>query len=236
MNAAQALLARLFTVAEVVDTGWNGPRIREIRLRAAGLNWTPGQQVRIAVVPPWTTAAMRSGFRDVLRTYSVWEYGGEHLDLRVLIHGDGPGARWAASVGTGDEVHLRGPEGDFVLRDSGCGHSLFVGDETACVAFGPMIRASTGQSTVVAEVPEPDDQLPLAGAVTWTHRHDRAASSSQSLVETLRAVDVPAGTAYLAGEARTIQLVRAHLVNDRGWERRDIKTKPFWTPGKRGLE
>jgi NADPH-dependent ferric siderophore reductase len=41
--------------------------------------------------------------------------------------------------------------------------------------------------------------------------------------------------AYLAGEARTIQMIRGHLVNDRGWNRHHILTKPFWTPGKRGM-
>ncbi|MEV4085779.1 SIP domain-containing protein [Nonomuraea fuscirosea] len=47
--------------------------------------------------------------------------------------------------------------------------------------------------------------------------------------------DTP-GVAYLAGEARTIQAVRAHLVGERGWHRRDVRTKPFWTPGRKGLD
>jgi NADPH-dependent ferric siderophore reductase len=42
--------------------------------------------------------------------------------------------------------------------------------------------------------------------------------------------------AYLAGEARTIQAVRRHLVEDRGWDRRAVVTHPFWTPGRRGLD
>jgi NADPH-dependent ferric siderophore reductase len=44
------------------------------------------------------------------------------------------------------------------------------------------------------------------------------------------------GIAYLAGEARTIQLLRRHLVSDRGWPRQAIRMKPFWAPGKRGLD
>ncbi|MEO3828389.1 SIP domain-containing protein [Actinomadura sp. B10D3] len=39
-----------------------------------------------------------------------------------------------------------------------------------------------------------------------------------------------------AGEARTVQAVRAHLVRERGWPRRSVLVKPFWTPGKRGME
>jgi NADPH-dependent ferric siderophore reductase len=44
------------------------------------------------------------------------------------------------------------------------------------------------------------------------------------------------GTAYVAGEARTAQVVRAHLVRERGWPRRSVIIKPFWTPGRKGME
>ena len=54
----------------------------------------------------------------------------------------------------------------------------------------------------------------------------------------MRELTLPAepGTAYLAGEARTCQAVRAHPVRDRGWPRRSVLVKPFWPPGKRGME
>jgi NADPH-dependent ferric siderophore reductase len=57
-------------------------------------------------------------------------------------------------------------------------------------------------------------------------------------VRGLAGLDLPArpGLAYLAGEARTIQMLRRHLVSDRGWPRQAVVTKPFWTPGKRGLD
>jgi NADPH-dependent ferric siderophore reductase len=44
------------------------------------------------------------------------------------------------------------------------------------------------------------------------------------------------GMAYLAGEARTIQLIRRYLVEERRWPRHNVRTEPFWTPGKKGLE
>ena len=64
------------------------------------------------------------------------------------------------------------------------------------------------------------------------------AAASQQLVDAVAALDLPdePGVAYLAGEARTIQMVRTHLVSERGWKRRNIVTKPFWTPGKRGMD
>lgn len=64
------------------------------------------------------------------------------------------------------------------------------------------------------------------------------AAASQTLLEALARLELPAepGIAYLAGEARTIQLLRRHLVSDRGWPRQAVRMKPFWTPGKRGLD
>lgn len=49
-------------------------------------------------------------------------------------------------------------------------------------------------------------------------------------------LDGPPGAAYLAGEARTIQSLRTALITGHGCPHRAIRTKPFWTPGKRGLE
>jgi NADPH-dependent ferric siderophore reductase len=81
------------------------------------------------------------------------------------------------------------------------------------------------------------DQLPLPGDVHWHYRHGRSAASSASLLRAVRDTGLPGpGTAYLAGEARTIQALRSHLMRDRGWPRRAIITKPFWTPGKKGME
>ena len=61
--------------------------------------------------------------------------------------------------------------------------------------------------------------------------------SSIDLVTTLAELSLPdrPGRAYVAGEARTCQLVRTHLVQERGWERTHVRTKPFWAPGKQGL-
>ncbi|WP_425456978.1 SIP domain-containing protein [Actinomadura hallensis] len=57
------------------------------------------------------------------------------------------------------------------------------------------------------------------------------------LRDLLAALDLPAepGAAYIAGEARTCQMARDHLVREPGWPRTTISVKPFWTPGKRGL-
>ncbi|WP_204038956.1 siderophore-interacting protein [Acrocarpospora phusangensis] len=174
--------------------------------------------------------------RDFLRTYSVWDLDGG-LELRVLDHGDGPGARWARSLAVGDEVTFNKPEGAFVVQEGA--YHLFVGEETAAVAFGPMIRKLAGASVYgVVEVAGPDDRLDLGDGIQWLYRGDRSAAESGQLVEAVRRLELPAepGVAYVAGEAKTVQMVRDHLVRERDWPRRSVLTKPFWTPGKVGLE
>jgi NADPH-dependent ferric siderophore reductase len=90
------------------------------------------------------------------------------------------------------------------------------------------------------EVAHQDDRLPLprTDELSWRFRGDVSAAASAGLVSAVRDLDLPAqpGAAYLAGEARTCQAIRVHLVTERGWPRRSVLVKPFWAPGKRGLE
>jgi NADPH-dependent ferric siderophore reductase len=233
---AGPLLGLLFLRAEVAAIDQITPRMRLIRLAGAALrrlSWIPGQQVRVRVRDPRGRAA--------LRTYSVWSYQGDEIGLCVLDHGDGPGAAWARSLGKGDEVLLRKPEGTFVAAESAPYH-VFAGEETASVAFGAMLGALPAGARVygAVEVIAEDDRLPLprAAELSWRFRGDASAASSAGLVSAVRDLDLPdqPGVAYLAGEARTCQAVRAHLVSERGWPRRSVLVKPFWVPGKRGLE
>jgi NADPH-dependent ferric siderophore reductase len=225
-----------FLLAAVVETVQElAPSIRRIVLSGpamAGLAWTPGQQVRVQV--PATGAV--DWLVGTMRTYSVWDYDGRHLELRVFDHGSGPGSSWARTVRPGERVLVLGPHGDFVVREAA--FHLFVGEETASVAFGPMLRALPGTARVagVVEVDTPQERLELD--LAYTYRDGAPAASSLSLLEAVRALDLPSepGVGYLAGEARTIQLVRTHLVRERGWPRRSVLTKPFWTPGRKGLE
>jgi len=244
--ARRRLLDPLLLTGTVAETGWARPRLRRIVLAGDGLRdlaWTPGQQVRVQVAGRGAALDWLTGLR---RTYSVLDYDGTRLTLCVFDHGGsagdgaagGPGAAWARAVGVGDPVLVSKPQGNFTLRPGP--HHLFVGDETASVAFAAMTRVVPAATTArsIVEVDTPDQELPLAGEVTWLHRHGASAASSQRLVAAVRAADLPdaPGRAYLAGEARTIQLVREHLVGERGWSRRDVLTKPFWTPGRAGLE
>jgi NADPH-dependent ferric siderophore reductase len=240
------LVDRLLNRATVVEVSPMGARMRRIRLQAdeiRDLRWTPGQQVRILVGSvDWK--ALRGGFRDLLRTYSVYDLDrdGGCLDLCVLDHGDGPGAQWSRRVQPGDDVHFGGPEGQLTVDPAASFH-LFIGEETASVAFGAMTRCLPSASKVlgVIEVSGSADRLEIAraGDIDWLFRGDAPAASSASLIAAVTKLELPEtpGHAYVAGESKVCAAVRRHLVEDRGWPGRGaITVKPFWTPGKKGLE
>ncbi|MEU6353963.1 siderophore-interacting protein [Streptomyces sp. NPDC047072] len=202
-------------------------RMRRLRVESeqlAGLDVRPGQQVRVLV----------SGL--TLRTYSLWRYDPSGaVELCVLDHSEGgPGAVWGRSVQVGEQVRLRRPEGTFTLR-ADAAHHVFVGEETASVAFGAMLEALPDQARITGcvETESAADRLPLRHA----DRLDWLTRGGGSLPDEIRKLaPEPGGIAYVAGEARTVQSVRQVLVRELGWDRRSVLTKPFWAPGKRGLE
>ncbi|MEU6145418.1 siderophore-interacting protein [Streptomyces sp. NPDC047081] len=204
-------------------------RMRRLRIEddsLADLTVRPGQQVRVLVSGGLTR-----------RTYSIWRYDPSGaVELCVLDHdGAGPGARWGREVEVGERVRLGRPEGSFTLRPDAA-HHVFVGEETASVAFGPMLTALPAGARIsgCVETESAADRLPLA----HTDRLNWLTRGATSLPEAIRLLP-PApdgGVAYVAGEARTVQQVKQVLVREAGWDRRSVLTKPFWTPGKRGLE
>jgi NADPH-dependent ferric siderophore reductase len=256
-RAVERLIGQFFESGEVASVELVAGRMRRITLAVGELDWLPGQQIRVCTGDVTSPSGWLDGMR---RTYSVWDYGagqygagqhggGQHggglLSLCVLDHGDGPGARWARCVTPGQEVLFSRPEGNMVIRPAA--YHLFAGEETASAAFGPMVRSLvSGGAEVcgVIEVGSPADRLPLPGgqpfpaSIAWRYRGGAPAASSPTLIAAVAGLALPAepGSAYLAGEARTVQAISQHLVRDRGWPRRAIRTKPFWTPGKSGLD
>ncbi len=200
--------------------------------RLAGFRWTAGDHVRI-----------RMGGVFVLRTYSIWDAdpNAGWLDLVLFDHGtpNSVGLAWAEKLRRGQYVRLFRDPRTFKVDPNASSH-LFVGEETAAAGFGAMLRSLSETADVrgVVQANTAAEHIELPRPLKRIERNGESAASSRQLVAAVAALDLPdrPGVAYLAGEARTIQLVRSHLVAERGWPRRNVLTKPFWTPGKRGMD
>ncbi|MFI0350444.1 siderophore-interacting protein [Actinomadura sp. 9N407] len=243
-NPLAGAFAKYRLEATVTDAGMVTPTMRRIRLVAdepIDFAYVPGQHVRVQINDPLSVSGLlRPG--ETLRTYTIWELVPEERAVELRVHlydGDGIGLKWMRAAASGERVTLWWPQGDFFTRPAP--FHLFVGEETAGAAFGPMLRALDPSAVVygLLESESPEHDLPMPGPhrLRRVYRHGAPAASSRTLRTAIAELELPDGdgAAYLAGEARTCQMVRDHLVRERGWDRRSIKVKPFWAPGKRGL-
>lgn len=246
---ALRILDRWVLPAEVIDVAELAPRLVRVCVAGdalRGLAWEPGQSTRVVFndltrLRHWTSLR---DLREATRCYSIWDYDAPagRLQLVVHLHGhDGPGTRWITTVRVGDPIMMFPIEGKVVLRPDPPYH-LFVGDETAAVAFGAMLRAVDARAPVAgvleAATADRHPDVPRSTDLLRVERDATAVSPSRVLVDAVTRLDLPSapGAAYLAGEAKTVQAVRRHLIRDRGWSRSDIRAKAFWTPGRQGLD
>jgi NADPH-dependent ferric siderophore reductase len=193
-----------------------------------GIVTRPAQDIELLLREP-------SG-RRVKRRYTIRHARPEagEFDLDVLLHGDGPGARWAESARRGDEVEFQGPRGKLELRAAPW--HLLIGDESALPAIAAICEALPTGETALAliEVRDASDEQAVdAAAVRWMHRNNTPPGTPDLLAGALSDIDLPDGTgrAYLMGESRAMVSLRA-VVESRGVPHDAIFVKGYWNVGR----
>jgi NADPH-dependent ferric siderophore reductase len=216
--------------AAVLSTERLTPRMRRVTLRADDLRGVvirPAQDVELLL-------REESG-RRVKRRYTIRHARPDRgeLDLDVLLHGAGAGARWGATAEPGDEVEFQGPRGKLELRPAPV--HLLVGDESALPAIAAICEAlpSGERAVAVVEVRDGSDELPVPGAdVQWVHRGDAAPGGSEHLSAAIAGLAVPDRCrGYLMGESRAMVTLRG-LLEDRGVAHDAIFVKGYWNRGR----
>jgi NADPH-dependent ferric siderophore reductase len=226
--AARTHLLHVTAVANV------SPRMRRVTLTGDTLSdfapW-PGQDVVLHV-----TDEKGSGVR---RRYTVRNLDRERrsFDLDFVLHGHGPGARWADRVVPGEQVEIFGPRGKVALSDAEW--QLFAGDESALPAIAEMALALPRGVTATAliEVADSADEQPIETAadleLRWLHRGAAEPGSAELLDEALAGVAVPASDRhlFLFGESRTVRRLRDAVMR-RGVRLDEISAKGYWNLGR----
>jgi NADPH-dependent ferric siderophore reductase len=218
--------------ASVTATENLTPRMKRVTVRADSMRDVeirPAQDVELLL--------REDTGRRVKRRYTIRRARpaeGE-LDLDVLLHGDGPGARWGAEAAPGDEVEFQGPRGKLELRPAPW--HLMVGDESAIPAFAAICEAlPAGElATAVVEVRDAHDETPLVATTRWLHRGDEVEPGGDGLLgEALSQLALPGGRtgrAYLLGETRAMVAMRA-VLEERGIPHDSIFVKGYWNVGR----
>jgi NADPH-dependent ferric siderophore reductase len=217
-------------VASVEDVT---PHMRRIQLTGPSLEtfeYFPGQDLALAVV--------RDDGTVVRRRYTIrrFEPGRLMLDLEFVMHGDGPGIRWAQAAYPGLAIEAIGPRGKIGLVPAAKWH-LFAGDATAIPgAFAMMEALPAGvPASAYLMVGDATEQQSFTRGdtmkkVSW--RYESAVETPDSLVAAdLEAGFPDGGHAYLAGEVALVSALKAALLA-RGWTADQVSAKAYWNRGR----
>lgn len=205
-----AVLNWIFTSARVARTERVAETFRLIDLEMETI-WRAGDKLQI-----------ETGFFD-LRTYTPLMTAPHRLRLLTYLHGNGPGSQWAASVKAGAQIRVKGPARSVEIYEEGGG--AFFGDETSFA-----VASHTGCEKFVFEV----DCLEDARAAL-----DAVEIGKATLIEKERdgahlercATALGNEARYLVGNAQSIRTVRSLLA-----DRSQVRTKAYWSPGKKGFD
>jgi NADPH-dependent ferric siderophore reductase len=220
------------TVATTSDVT---PRMRRIELSSpalAAFQYRPGQDIALAF--------SKDDGTSVRRRYTIRRFDRNRasLTIDVLMHGDGPGMRWAQDVQPGVSIDAIGPRGKVTVVDDAEWH-LFAGDATAVPgAFAMMEALPDGvpaHAFLLVDGPEERQPFTSHGAlrtIAWRYEMSQPAESS-GLVSTVAVADFPGGRghAYLAGEVALVSALKSTLLN-RGWDGDQISAKAYWNRGR----
>jgi NADPH-dependent ferric siderophore reductase len=216
----------------VVDRADLTPLMRRVILtgesRAAFECW-PGQDVVLHL-----TDESGSGVR---RRYTVRDFdnGRRRFSLDFVLHGHGPGARWAASVAPGERLQVFGPRGKVVM--SGARWQLYLGDESALPAIAEMSAALPPSASGVAiiEVNDARERQAIPGPleIRWVFRDGAPAGTTSLLDESLRDVTLPETDrhVFVFGESRVVRRLRDTL-QARGVTPGELAAKGYWNVGR----
>ena len=183
-------------------------------------------------------ATMPPGEQPIGAYYTVrrWRPEAGELDMLFVLHGvEGPAAAWAAGAGPGDPVALWGPR-DAFAPPAGTDWYLLVADDTGLPAVAAIIESLPPSTpvVVVAEVDAEKDCQPLPERddveVHWCFRRGAPAGTTTLLVDAVRQLAWPSGTAYAWGgaESRCITAVRKLVRHERALPRDAVSMTGYW--------
>lgn len=174
---------------------------------------------------------------SIRRDYTPRHYdaANRRLTLEFALHENGPASDWARQAAIGQRVTIAGPRGSMIVPTDYDWH-LLAGDSAALPAIHRRLEelpAGT-HAIVVAQAADTADRRPLTSAARldlhWV-------ATPEELVETVRALALPAGEGYAwgAGEAATMARLREVMVQTHRHPKEAMRIAAYWRQGAAGF-
>lgn len=153
------------------------------------------------------------------------------MTLLAWTHAGGPGARWMANVGVGEHIQFLGPQRSLELAP---GRVVIVGDETSVAVAAAFATERPRQVHAVIQANHGQDVRAAAAAVGLTSLDVVSLGDTLATVAIVGKLAATPGTALaLTGCSSLVVSVRDAL---RAVGAQNVKTKPYWIPGRVGLD
>ncbi|MFT3763193.1 MAG: siderophore-interacting protein [Pseudoxanthomonas sp.] len=230
---SRALIHMFMKHARIVGAESVAEDFRLIALESPGfkgLQWTPGQKLQIA---------MGSGFSARTFTPIEWDASAGRTRILGYVHGNGPGSAWVRDIQPGDECDVFGPRASLDVSKV-TGSCILIGDETSIGLVYALSRATPGspvqcllEVNSLANTREALLRLGLDNVDLF----GRAGNDAHlgDIEQRLSVLEATGATFVLTGKAASIQRLRRALkvLGVPGFR---LATKPYWAPGKSGLD
>ena len=175
------------------------------------------------------------GERPPMREYTVRRFDPDEreLDVRVLLHGNGPVSRWAAEAKVGDTVGVTGPRASKIMPD-GFANYLLVGDLTAVPAIARWLSVlpdgAMAQVLIAARTDDDVIELTCAQPIWVLWLTDLSIPEADHLPLALEQLKLYSEDtfAWAAGEAEAMKQVRRVLVEQHGLPKEHVKVTGYW--------
>jgi NADPH-dependent ferric siderophore reductase len=208
---------------------------------------TPSPTDHVGVIPPLPSGELvlpevadgrlrwPAGERPPMREYTVRRFDREarELDVRILLHGNGPLARWAAQAAPGDRVGVVGPRVSKVMP-GGFANYLLVGDLTAVPAIARWLSVLPGgamaQVLIAARSEEDVVELKCAEPISVLWLTEALMPEADWLPPAVAATSLHSRDtfAWAAGEAVAMREVRRVLLEQHGLPSENVKVTGYW--------
>lgn len=241
MGIVESIIKKVLEKGTIIENTKLSESVYKIRIQSediASYDFVPGHFIRLGVGIGQDEISMK----DKVRSYSVWDIDKEKntIDLAIATHSQGIGAKWVESCTPNDTVYFKWKKGKFLI-DTNADSYLLIGDISALshlyIINRNLPNTKQVKSFVYSQSNEDffkdiSDNKPFDFHVLNENPSVEIIQELNSIVPEMKGNKM----VYIAGDSRVCIALTNYFRKELNWSAKQIKTKPFWNPEKKGLE
>ncbi|WP_324027416.1 SIP domain-containing protein [Maribacter sp. BPC-D8] len=241
MGIVESIIKKVLEKGTIIEKTKLSDSVYKIRIQSDGIgnyDFEPGHFLRLGVGIGKDDISLK----DKVRSYSAWDINKEKntLDIAIATHSQGIGAQWVETCGPNDTVYFKWKKGKFLVDDSANSY-LMIGDLSA-LSHLYIINRNLADNKQIKSVVYSQDSIDFFADVDGANPFDfhvMSENPSTEIIQKLNSIipEMKGDTiVYIAGDSRVCIALTNYFRKELNWSTKQIKTKPFWNPDKKGLE